>query len=128
IPRGRILGGLVLAAIGLAALFQLVRIAAFEARLRRARPAPPAVRADCRAISLRLGLERPPEVVLLEGALSPLVWALGRPRVALPAVLAEGPPAALRGVLAHELAHLARRDHLWACLDLAAAVLHFWLP
>ncbi len=60
---------------------------------------------------------------------SPFVWCLGRLQLIWPAQLAD--PAALarwQGVIAHELAHVRRRDHWIAWLELLASVVWWWNP
>jgi len=58
-----------------------------------------------------------------------MVWGLGRAQLLWPARLLEGMPAGWqRAVLAHELAHLKRRDHWVGWLQLAAACLWWWYP
>lgn len=77
-----------------------------------------------------LKLKRVPQVLLSDARLAPLVWAFGgRPRVVLPAHLIEElDPDQLRWVLAHELTHVARRDHLVRWLEWSACVAFWWNP
>ena len=56
---------------------------------------------------------------------SPFVWGLFRPRVYLPGSL---PQAAEEPVLAHERAHIARRDHWWKPLAFALAAAYWFHP
>ena len=77
-----------------------------------------------RHIAARLGLRRCPRVVL--GAEAPLSFGIVSPIVALPRWVK---PAELDHVLAHELAHVARRDPLWATIArLTCSLLFFWPP
>lgn len=78
----------------------------------------------------RLGLRRVPAVFLVPGQLSPMVWSFfGRPRLLFPARLLETVTTAQQDTLIlHELAHIARRDHLVRWLELAASGLYWWLP
>src|SRR5262249_20630737 len=83
-------------------------------RLRRpARSAPADLQEQTRALAARLGLARCPGIWLIPARVSPLLWALGRaPRLLLPAGLWERlSPEQRETLLAHELAHLRRRDH-----------------
>ena len=58
----------------------------------------------------------------------PLTWGLFRPRILLPSSAPDWPEDRLRLVLAHELAHIARRDWiLRVCAELACA-LYWFLP
>lgn len=60
---------------------------------------------------------------------SPLICCLGRPRLVWPQALnAPDLIAASDGIIAHELAHVARRDHLVVYLELLALALHWWNP
>src|SRR5262245_44982287 len=65
-----------------------------------------------------------PRVRVSPEAGGPFLWSLRRPVLVLPA--ADGLPAPT--VLAHELAHLRRRDHWTAWLELLVQGFHFWNP
>lgn len=66
--------------------------------------------AECR----QAGLSRCPALAL--GAASAMVAGWRRPVIALPAEAGAWPEAKTRAILRHELAHVARRDVLWAWL------------
>ena len=86
---------------------------------RRCRPIESSVwREQAAALSAQLTL---PQVVVLESdARTPLLtWGLFRPRIIVPAGAALWTAARIESVLAHELAHIARRD--WA-LQIAAQI------
>src|SRR5262249_56830663 len=69
------------------------------------------------------------EVGLTADGAGPLVAGWARPELALPAALiAALGPEERRMVLAHELAHLKRRDLAWAWLPLGARLLFFFHP
>jgi len=88
-----------------------------------------ALRADVADLCRRFGLPRVPPLRVAEDLASPLLLGLGRPTILLPAfVLTGSPRAELRLMLAHELAHLARRDLLWNALPLLAQRLFFFHP
>ncbi|MFO0888546.1 MAG: M56 family metallopeptidase [Isosphaeraceae bacterium] len=94
------------------------------------RPAPAELEERVAAVAHRLGLKRAPVVALAPGRIPPMLWALGpRTRLLLPAdlwgMLSEGEQTAL---LAHELAHLKRKDHWVRWLDLVVAGLYWWHP
>jgi hypothetical protein len=56
-------------------------------------------------------------------------WAGGRVRVVLPqALLGDVGATQLRWILAHELAHVSRRDHLVRWLEWTASVVGWWNP
>jgi hypothetical protein len=67
----------------------------------------------------RMGIRRPPGVRRHPAVGGPLLVGLWRPVIVLP----EPPPAQLRLVLAHELAHLRRRDLLWNWVSVVAIAL-----
>ncbi|MEM7308432.1 MAG: M56 family metallopeptidase [Planctomycetota bacterium] len=107
------------------------RIVRFGQLLREAaQPAPPAAQNTAEALARRLGLARTPRVVVTPARLSPLVWwAGGRPCVVLPAELVRALPSRdLRLILAHELAHIRRRDHMVRWLEWLACVVFWWNP
>jgi beta-lactamase regulating signal transducer with metallopeptidase domain len=59
---------------------------------------------------------------------SPLVFAIGRPILLWPAALPALPSRALRSLIAHELAHVKRRDHWVGWIELLGACLWWWNP
>src|SRR5437763_812345 len=66
---------------------------------------------------------------VLPGGLAPLVWAVGRPTLFFPVGLTEFLSPRQRTVLiAHELAHLKRWDHLVRWLEFAVLALYWWCP
>jgi hypothetical protein len=105
-------------------------IARFHRLLRHVRPAPPEVLAQAEGLARKMGLARCPRVALVPGPVPPMVWmVVGRPAVFLPADLIgrlEAPERA--SLLAHELAHLRRRDHWVRWLELVAQGLYWWYP
>src|SRR5262249_46295082 len=98
-------GGLIVAVV------QLRRLRRFHRWLSHARSAPPWLTSEIDELATLLGV-RPPRVAVLPGLGSPLVWAGGRTFLLWPEGMEnELSPEGCRAVLAHELAHLARRDH-----------------
>ena len=97
---------------------------------RASRPlADDALQADAADLAPRLGLRRVPPLHVVGGLASPLLLGLGRPAILLPAFVVSGSPRPeLRLMLAHEMAHLARRDLLWNALPLLAQRLFFFHP
>lgn len=102
---------------------ELVRARLVERLVAGSTPAGPALERHVRAVAASLGLAAPSVRVSTEVA-SPFLWSLRRPVMILPAA-EDLPPAS---VVAHELAHLARRDHWTAWLELVVAGFHFWNP
>jgi len=84
--------------------------------LRRAAVDDPALAQACAEVAARLGVRRGVRCCAVEARTSPLVLGWLRPLVLVPRqFLDQLGPRQLRGVVAHELAHLVRRDH-WANL------------
>lgn len=102
----------------------------FRRVLRDSRRAPPAIQERARELAQRFGVARCPAVWFVSGRVSPMLWALaGRPRLLLP----WGLWSRLSGtqqdtLLAHELAHLRRRDHWVRWLELATVGFYWWHP
>jgi beta-lactamase regulating signal transducer with metallopeptidase domain len=107
-----------------------IHIRRFHHLLRHARPAPADLQEQARSLAARMGLDRCPAVWLLPGPLPPMVWAaVGPVRLFLPARLFERLDADGRGsLLAHELAHVCRRDHWVRWLELLVLGLYWWYP
>jgi beta-lactamase regulating signal transducer with metallopeptidase domain len=131
IPRWEVLF-LVLIVTGGLACWSLaaVRIIRLRRLLREIRPAPADAQERVAAVAQQLGLGRAPMIWLAPGRIPPMLWALGgRARLLVPselwASLAEDERTTL---LAHELAHLKRKDHWVRWLDLAVAGLYWWHP
>lgn len=98
--------------------------------LRAARPASPGLQAEVRQLAELMGLARPPEIAVVSSRISPMIWpALHRPRLVLPAsLLRQLRPDERAALLAHELAHVRRRDYWVRRLELLAGVAFWWLP
>jgi beta-lactamase regulating signal transducer with metallopeptidase domain len=107
---------------------QVVRLVKLWRLLKRARPAPNDFLTVVEELAAMIGV-RAPQVRLSADISSPLVCAFGRPVLVWPASrLASLRDTALRAVILHELAHLARRDHLVGWLELVAGCLWWWNP
>lgn len=106
------------------------RIGRFRRALRLAGRAPEDVRERVAALATAIGLRRPPEVALVDGPISPLVWALGgRAKLVVPRGLWGRLDDEQRdAMLLHELAHLRRRDHWVRVVELVATGLYGWHP
>lgn len=112
-------------------VWSLSRMRAFNRLLaKHAAPVPTEVYLEAHQLSKRLGLERVPKLCLTKASLSPMVWWTGRDvQVVLPEKLMEQLPAhEWRWVVAHELAHIRRNDHLVRWLEWLACVIFWWNP
>jgi beta-lactamase regulating signal transducer with metallopeptidase domain len=111
--------------------WSMVRILRFHRLLGVAsEEAPRFMQELAKEISGRLGLRSMPAIMTTSARVSPLVWWIGgRTRVLIPAALPrEMPEGQFRWVLAHELAHVSRRDHLVRWLEWLACVAFWWNP
>ncbi len=95
-----------------------------------AREADPALREEAGIVSQRMGVRSCPPVLVTDAIISPLVIIGGWNRlILLPAsVLAEIDREQVRSILAHELAHLRRRDHWVRYFELLVLALFWWNP
>ena len=104
------------------------QIANFRRMVGRAAPAPEYLRVEANRLASRFGLRSIPVLVAPDVA-SPFVWCLGNAKMIWPASLSD--PMDLgrwQGVLAHELAHVRRRDHWVAWLELVVGIAWWWNP
>jgi beta-lactamase regulating signal transducer with metallopeptidase domain len=111
----------------------LARLAGSITRLhalrRRSTIAPPRITREVELLARRLGITRPAEVRLSCDADMPLTFGALRPLVLLPSRFAEDlRPDQMRLVLAHELAHVARRDYLVNLSQCVVEALIFFHP
>lgn len=114
---------LFLATLLLVVVRELARVRAVERCVRRSEDPHERLARHVRAVARDLGVPVPAVRVLPEAS-GPFLWSLRRPVLVLPAADALPAPT----VVAHELAHLRRRDHWTAWLELAVQALHFWNP
>jgi len=107
----------------------LVRIHSFSRLLAmQSEVAPPELQTDAKEMGYRLGLRRIPTIYVTSARISPMVWWTGgEVRVFLPATLFEQmDPRQSQWILAHELAHVRRRDYLVRWLEWLACVCFWW--
>jgi hypothetical protein len=83
-----------------------------------------------RTAASTMHLAKTPEVLVVDGHLSPLLWVGRRgPIIVLPAQLVEElNDDELLDVVRHELAHYVRRDHWWNGLAFVITALWWWDP
>jgi beta-lactamase regulating signal transducer with metallopeptidase domain len=121
-------------ALGLGALAVTLlaawRFARFSRLLACARPAPPGLAGRTGALASAIGLRSSPPVLLVPARIPPVLWpAPGGPRLLLPeGLLGDLHEEELDALVAHELAHLRRRDHWVRLVELAATALFWWYP
>ena len=112
-------------------LFSLVRVWRFGRLLAaETQPATDELRTAAVRIAQRLGMNAVPAIRTTSARLSPMVWWAGRRvQIIVPsALLEEMDEPEWRWILAHELAHVRRGDHLVRWLEWAACVVFWWNP
>jgi beta-lactamase regulating signal transducer with metallopeptidase domain len=122
-----------LAAWAIGVSLSLARLAIGIVRLRplreRSTIAPSSVAREVDGLAHRLGITRVTEVRVSGDAAIPLTFGARRPVVLLPRRFTEDlPPDQVRLVLAHELAHVARRDYLVNLAQRLVEALLFFHP
>jgi len=112
------------------ALVLLRRYVRFRGVLAASIDAPLEVVAAAARLVAALELKRCPPVRVVDAPVPPLVWSLGvKPLILLPSGLLRDLDAPQRdAVIAHELAHVRRRDDLVRWLEIVALVAFWWNP
>lgn len=109
----------------------VVRTIRLRRTLKRAvQPAPTWLHRQAAAVGRDLGLSRIPELCTTNAHVTPMVWWSGaKVRMLVPSFLLADPGSEeLRAILAHELAHVRRRDHLVRWLEWLACSVFWWNP
>ena len=111
-------------------LLVAVRLRRFQRLLNSAQGPPEWLLEEARLLAVRMGLSRVPRIRLLPGAFSPMIFAFGKAvQVLLPQeALGSLPRDGVRSLLAHELAHVRRRDHWVRAIELVVSGIYWWLP
>jgi beta-lactamase regulating signal transducer with metallopeptidase domain len=104
---------------------QLRKIRRQSRLIKHATAAPTTLATTATDIARHWGLA-PIPVFIARGIASPFLWCLGRLKLIWPQNMLESElsPA----IIAHELAHLRRRDHWIAWLEMVATLLWWWNP
>jgi beta-lactamase regulating signal transducer with metallopeptidase domain len=125
-----ILLGLWLGGAALCAVIAALRIVRFERRLRGALPASERLQRLTLEIAGKLGVRRVPGVRCADSVAVPMLWCAGRrPTIVLPLrLLGELDDEQWALILAHELAHLRRRDHWLRGVELVVSIVYWWNP
>ena len=110
----------------LLAAFYAIHAVKLDRWLRRARSDDVRLSACCAELAAGMGIRGRVLSGVVEARTTPLLWAWRQPVVIAPRQLvAELDATGLRGIVAHELAHLARRDH-WANAFVGVVKALFW--
>lgn len=106
------------------------RVISFGRLVRRAAPAPEYLQAAARQLASRFGLRRCPEVHVVATRVPPLLWKTGRRAlIVLPSDLVDQLGRTEQTALvAHELAHYRRADHLIRWTEATILGLYWWHP
>lgn len=106
------------------------RIARFETLLRETTPASERLQRLAREIAVNFRIRHLPDVRSIEWIDIPLLWCAGRrPTIVLPVrVIAEFAEEQSAMILAHEMAHLRRRDHWVRAVELIVSTVYWWNP
>lgn len=107
------------------------RMRRFDSALKSsAQPAPVETQSLAAGLARKLGLSRSPTVYLGTAKISPMLWWIGgQARIYVPKdYFRESDQSELRWVLAHELGHFSRGDHLVRCLEWLTCVIFWWNP
>ena len=131
VGKPSVVGLMILSLAGTCVLlaFHGVHAVKFNRWLKRAGTADSTLAESCENLASRMGIGGNLRACVVETRTTPLLWAWRRPIVAVPRQLVdELKPGQLRSILAHELAHLVRRDH-WANLFVCfVKALTWWNP
>ena len=79
-------------------------------------------------IARALHLQRPVELLQSSRGIIPVTWGIRRPRILLPACADDWADDRARAVLAHELAHIARRDWIVHVLAELGCAIYWFNP
>jgi bla regulator protein BlaR1 len=109
---------------------QLFRAIRFHRRLSRNSMDSTELQAQTAELAARMGLKRVPQVLIVDAALSPMMWGCGsRAQLLFPLDLALRLDEKARAtLLTHELAHFGRGDQWVRLLELIATALFWWHP
>jgi len=109
-------------------LVQVLRVLRARRIIARGIPAPPLLTAKVKALASRLGINAPATLVVPRIG-SPCIWGVGRSKLLWPESLdSRLPRRSHLGIIAHELAHLYRKDHWLGWLLVAAECVWWWNP
>ncbi len=119
-----VVGGLIFWTLAALRMMRLQRL------LRDVQPASAGLQSMVSGVASAMRLQRAPTTWMVPGRIPPMLWTLGgRARLLLPGEFwPELDDSQQRALIAHELAHLKRKDHWIRWLDLAVTGLYWWHP
>lgn len=106
------------------------RAGRFRKFLRSSAHGDPRLNERAARLARSVGIASPPQVLLVESVVSPMLWGVGRwSRLLLPGPLVRRlDTAACDALVLHELAHYARGDGWVRLLELVVRVVYWWHP
>ncbi|MEM7478491.1 MAG: M56 family metallopeptidase [Planctomycetota bacterium] len=109
--------------------FSFKNICQFQLLLRGTLPASSSQISRVYRIGQKLRIPQLPDVRLSQANITPMVWSLWQPTLVLPIGLLEDlSDEEFDTLIAHELAHVRRRDYLIRWLECLATIIHWWNP
>lgn len=112
-------------------LWTVLRVWKFESLLRQnCRPMRGIHMTEAEKIARKLGLKKLPELMSCQASVSPMVWWCGgKIKIIIPSSLIQSlSMEELKWVMAHELAHVKRRDYLIRWVEWMGCTLFWWNP
>ncbi|MDJ0839873.1 MAG: M56 family metallopeptidase [Acidobacteriota bacterium] len=112
-------------------IWSAARVVKFNRLLRDAsKPASSILQSMTNDMAKRLGMKTSPRAFTTEARLTPMVWWVGGDiRIIIPSILLDRMKAQeFQWVLAHELAHVRRRDYLVRWLEWPVSIFFWWNP
>lgn len=111
------------------AMIQAARTMSAAKVLRGASPASRELLAMVGSLSEQVGLAQAPMTSFVSSRVSPMIWCGLRPRLLVPSHLWDSlDDHSRRAVIVHELAHLARKDHIFCWVEIVIGALYWWHP
>jgi beta-lactamase regulating signal transducer with metallopeptidase domain/protein involved in polysaccharide export with SLBB domain len=110
-------------------LIAVLRLMRFHRALRNTQPCLDEVGEWAEEIAVKFGATGRFRLRMTDARISPMVWPIGRPTIVLSRpLLAKLSPDETKTLLAHELAHLRRKDHWVRWLEFAVTAVYWWHP
>src|SRR3984957_12968046 len=105
------------------------RVTKFTRLLRFASTAQDGLIEEVASAARNLGLRNVPRVRVIPGGIAPLVWAMGQPTLYFPTGLLIRLTSEQRlSLIAHELAHIRRWDHIVRLIEFVTLAVYWWCP